>query len=160
MPGLSGYEDLVDPPVMRRPLPFSRAWLAAFVLAVIAVGWVAAVDRFDAQAVLSDMAEFGQVVTQLEAVDPAEDPRRVSALLVELERLLEAPASNDDPLIGQVWQQVYEASLRAQAIDPSDAGRMLRVVTDLRVAADQLQQLTARYQNSVSSSDSISRNPS
>ncbi|MGF1666680.1 MAG: hypothetical protein ACFCVC_10465 [Acidimicrobiia bacterium] len=157
---MSGHEDLVDPPVMRRPLPFSRAWLAAFVLAVIAVGWVAAVDRFDAQAVLSDGAELDRVVTQLEAVDPAEDHRRVSALLVELERLLEAPASNDDPLIGQVWQQVSEASLRAEAIDPSDAGRMLRVVTDLRAAADQLQQLTARYQNSVSSSDSISRSPS
>jgi hypothetical protein len=158
--GLSGYEELVDPPVMRRPLPFSRAWLAAFVLAVIAVGWVAAVDRFDAQAVLSDIAELRLVVTALEAVDPADDPRRVSALLVELDRLLEAPASNDDPRIEGVWQQVSEASLRAQAIEPSDAGRMARVVSDLRTALDQLEQLTERYQNSVSSSDSISRNPS
>jgi hypothetical protein len=158
--GLSGYEELVDPPVTRRPLPFSRAWLAAFVLAVIGVGWVAAVDRFDTQAVLSDAAELERLVTALEAVDPAEDPPGVAALLVELDRLLEAPASNDDPRIERVWQQVSEASLRAQAIDPSDAGRMLRVVADLRTALGQLERLTERFQNSVSSSDSISRNPS
>ncbi len=160
MTGLSGYEELVDPPVMRRPLPFSRAWLAAFVLAVIAVGWVAAVDRFDAQAVLADMAELERVVSALEAVDPAQDPRAVTALLMELERVLEAPATNDDPRIQRVWQQVAEARLRAEGIEPSDAGRMLRVVADLRTALDQLERLTERYQNNVSSSDSISRSPS
>lgn len=151
MHGLSGYEELVDPPVTRRPLPFSRAWLAAFVLAVIGVGWVAAIDRFDAQAVVADAAELERLVTAFEAVDPAEDPRTVSALLGELERLLEAPASNDDPRIERAWQQVAEASLRAQAIDPSDSGRMLRVVADLRTALDQLERHTDRYQNRVSS---------
>lgn len=143
MHGLSGYEELVDPPVARRPLPFSRAWLAAFVLAVIAIGWTAALDRFDDQATAADVAALAKVVGALE-VAPAEGGRLfVEQQLVELGLLVESPATNGDPLVEQAWSQVAAAVQRAQSVDASDAEAVRLMAADLRAALNDLEEVVS-----------------
>jgi hypothetical protein len=159
MRGLTGYEELVDPPMARRPLPFSRAWLAAFVLAVVAVAWVASVSRFDAQVLEADVVTLQQVVSELEKVSSADQDHLVSRQLLQLRSLAEAPATNGDARVERVWRRVEEVTLRAEAIDPADPQAVRLIAADLRAAAVELEELTAR-QNNVSSSESISRNPS
>jgi hypothetical protein len=144
MHGLSGHEELVDPPVPRRPLPFSRAWLAAFVLAVIGIGWTAALDRFDDQAMAADVAALARVVGTIEAA-PLEGGRlMVEQQLVELGLLVESPATNGDPQVEQAWSRVAAAAQRSQSVDASDVQAVRLMAADLRAALNDLEALLSR----------------
>jgi hypothetical protein len=146
MHGLSGYEGLVDPPVRRRPLPFSRAWLAAFVLAVIAIGWVAVVDRLDAQALVAEVAALERVVETLESVTAAEQSHLVSRQLLELEAIVDTPRTRGDARVERAWQRVAGVSRQSRGLDPSDPQQVRLIVADLRLAHEELDELTIRYQ--------------
>lgn len=160
MDGISGEELLVDPPVARRPLPFSRAWLAAFVLALIGIGWAGAVERFDDREVEADLDDLVDVVSELEAIDPTAEAHLVTRQFLRLETLVESPATNGDDRVERLWRRVGAISRRAFTIDASDPQAVRLIVADLQAAAAELAELIGEDQNSVSSSDSISRSPS
>jgi hypothetical protein len=157
---LSGHEDLVDPPVARRPLPFSRAWMAAFVLAVIAVGWVAAVNRFDAQGIVSDVDSLAKMIDDFDELTAGEDSRLIASDLEEVSALAAGARTGGDPRLARAWGQVSSVTEQARTADLADP-RVFGVITaDLRAAFDELDALSLEYQNRVSSADSISLSPS
>lgn len=143
MHGLSGHEELVDPPVARRPLPFSRAWLAAFVLAVIAIGWTAALDRFDDQAVAADVASLAKVVGTLEVAPPEGSRLLVEQQFVELGLLVDSPATNGDPQVEQAWSRVAATAQRSRSVDASDTQAVRAMTADLRAALNDLEGLVS-----------------
>lgn len=160
MHGLSGYEELVDPPVARRPLPFSRAWVAAVVLAIIAVGWVAAVNRFDAQGIVSDVDSLAKMIDDFDELTAEEDSRIIAGNLEDVAALAAGARTGGDPRLTRAWDQVSSVTARARTVDLADPRAFGVITADLRAAFDELDALSVEYQNSVSSPDSISLRPS
>lgn len=160
MHSLSGYEELVDPPVTRRPLPFSRAWMAAIVLAIIAVGWVAAVNRFDAQGIVSDVDSLAKMIDGFDELTAEEDSRILASDLEDVAALAAGARTGGDPRLARAWDRVSSVTVRARTADLADPHVVGAITADLRSAFDELDALAVEYQNRVNSPDSISLSPS
>lgn len=138
MRSMVGTEEPVDPAVTRRPLPFSRVWMTAFVLAVIAVGWTAIVVEFDTLSERTHVHRLDAVVSSMEQALRDDE----SYLLVKGVEDLSAvtagrPASGAEE-IDRIWGRVEVLMAQASTIERDNTAAFSDIVMRLRAATDEL----------------------
>jgi hypothetical protein len=141
MQAMVGREEPVDPSVARRPLPFSRAWMAAFLLAMIAVGWTAIVDQFDGLSERSHVARLDSVVTQMESALVADEEYRLAKGAEDLAAVTAGRPESGSESLDRIWNRVSLLAIDAQAIERGDMQAYESVVQRLRAATTELQTL-------------------
>lgn len=141
MRAMVGNEELVDPPVARRPLPFSRAWLAAFVLGIIAVGWTAVLIEFDIQSERAHVDRLDAAVSELAKAIATDEAYMVSRSLDDLATVTAGRAASGAEDVDRMWSRVDVITRRAQTLDVSDMTVMSEVLADLEAATQELDQM-------------------
>ena len=141
MQAMVGTEEPVDPAVARRPLPFSRAWMAAFLLAVIAIGWTAIVDQFDGLSERSHVARLDAVVAEMERALASDEPYRLVKGAEELTAVAAGRADSGAESLDRIWNRVEVLTAEARTIDRSDTVAYENIVRRLRAAATELDAL-------------------
>ena len=144
MRAMVGTEEPVDPAVVRRPLPFSRVWMAAFVLAVIAVGWTAIVVEFDTLSARSHVQRLDEVVTGMESALRAEEGYLLVKGAEDLMIVTSARPASGAEALDTIWDRVEVLSTQAGNIDRTDLAGFAQVVQQLRAATDELAALVER----------------
>lgn len=141
MRAMVGREEPVDPPVARRPLPFSRAWLAAFVLGVIAIGWTAVVVEFDGRAERSHVDRLRTVVDDMERAIASEEGYRLVKGAEDLMAVTAARRDSGAEELDRLWNRVEILTARAQETPRSDVQSFTDIVARLRTASSELEQV-------------------
>lgn len=141
MRAMVGTEELVDPPVATRPLPFSRAWFAAFVLAIIAIGWTAVLIDFDTRSERAHVDRLEAAVGGLEKAIDAGEGYMVSRSLDDLATVSAGRVDTGAEEIDRMWSRVDLLTKRAQEVAGDDAVTLSAVVDELRSVSSELDQM-------------------
>lgn len=139
MRAMVGREEPVDPPVLRRPLPFSRAWLAAFVLGVIAVGWTAIVVEFDGRAERAHVERLRAVVGDMERALVSEEGYRLVRGTEDLIAITAARPDSGAEELDRIWNRVEILTTRAEETPREDLQSFTDIVARLRTASSELE---------------------
>ena len=135
---LVGIEEPVDPAVVRRPLPFSRAWLAAFVLGVIAVGWMAVLAEFDTRTERAHVDQLDAAVRELEKAVVGGEGYLISRSLEDLVTVTAGRKPTGAEDLDRMWVRIDLLTKRAQDLTSSDMEALSGVVDDLRAVSTEL----------------------
>jgi hypothetical protein len=141
MQAMVGAEEPVDPAVARRPLPFSRVWVAAFVLGLLAIGWTAALVQFDQRAEQAHVLRLDRVVGDLEKAVGSNEAFRVTRSVESLRTVAAGRSDSGAEELDEVWRTVTRLTAQAASADPRDVTSVEPIVDALRAATDELGQM-------------------
>ncbi len=138
MRAMVGTEEMVDPPVVTRPLPFSRAWFAAFVLALIAIGWTAVLIDFDTRSERAHVDRLAAAVGGLEKAIAEDEGYTISRRLDDLATVSAGRVDSGAEEIDRMWSRVDLLTKRAQDLAGDDLVTLAVVVDELKSVSSEL----------------------
>ncbi len=138
MRAMVGTEELVDPPVVTRPLPFSRAWFAAFVLAILAIGWTAVLIDFDTRSERAHVDRLEAAVVGLEKAISDDEGYMISRRLDDLATVSAGRVDSGAEEIDRMWGRVDLLTKRAQDLAGDDSVTLAVVVDELKSISSEL----------------------
>lgn len=153
MRSMVGTEEPVDPAVTRRPLPFSRVWMTAFVLAVIAIGWTAIVVEFDTLSERTHVQRLDAVVSNMERALRDEENFLLAKGVEDLSAVTAGRPATGAEEIDRIWSRVEVLTAQAKTIDRGDAAAFSDIVMRLRAATDELDVLVRQADGGAGASE-------